>query len=98
MSVTLNTGTCHCPVCRGSEKLPATGTRPAAYPHELHGFQHIAKVPPSPPETPKPSPRPKVAAPIMTLQEKIDYINARTDIGVALKKMQISNLMRKLQK
>lgn len=33
----------------------------------------------------------------MTVEEKIAYINSRTDIGAALKKMQISNILRKLK-
>ena len=39
----------------------------------------------------------KIAPPPMTAEEKIAFINSRTDIGAALKKMQISNILRKLK-
>jgi len=88
---------CFCWVCRGSEQLPALGTRPPVFQHE------IAPRPEEPPvdALPRPSVAPRepraiqIAPPPLSLEEKIARINARTDIGAALKKMQISNLLRK---
>lgn len=97
MSVTRDTGPCHCSVCRGAVKLPAMGTRPPAYPHEIQPHREEVPVEVLPRASVEPEKKVKVKiAPVpMTLEEKIAFINSRTDIGTALKKMQISNLLRK---
>lgn len=99
MSVTLDTGPCHCSICRGAVKSPATAGRPAAYPHEIqaHHEEPPVEVFPRPSVAFERKVKVKIAPPPMTVEEKIAYINSRTDIGAALKKMQISNILRKLK-
>lgn len=99
MSVTRDTGPCHCSICRGAIKSPATAGRPAAYPHEIQPQREEAPVEvfPRPSVAFERKVKAKIAPPPMTVEEKIAFINSRTDIGAALKKMQISNILRKLK-
>lgn len=99
MSVTRDTGSCHCSICRGAVKLPAMDTRPAAYPHEIQALHEgpPAEVLPRPSVAFEKKVKVKIAPPPMTAEGKIAFINSRTDIGAALKKMQISNILRKLK-
>lgn len=99
MSVTRDTGPCCCSICRGATKIPATGTRPSVYPHEIQipAKEAPAEVLPSPSVAFERKAKVKIATPVMSVEEKIAFINSRTDIGAALKKMQISNILRKLK-
>lgn len=90
---------CYCSTCRGAAKIPAAGTRPAAYLHEIQppSGERPAEVLPAAPVAPPQTRRPRIAPVAMTPEEKIAAINSRADIGAAMKKMQISNILRKLK-
>lgn len=100
MAVTLYPGPCHCSICRGSLRLPPRPGRPAAYPHE------IGERPPGAPEEASPRPpvaprRPRgteVAPTLLSVEERIAAINARTDIGEGMKRMQIGNIMKRAKR
>ena len=90
---------CYCWVCQGAARLPALGTRPPVFRHEIVDHPEETSVD-APPRLSVASREPRaiqIASPPLSLEEKIAHINARTDIGAALKKMQISNLLRKLK-
>lgn len=88
---------CYCTVCGGAAKLPAVGTRPPAYPHEVNAPPSVATAA-ALPVVVAPAPRAAPVPPVvlsLSVEEKIAKINARTDIGAGMKRMQIGNLIRK---
>ena len=91
--------TCYCSICRGAAKSPPEGTRPAAYLHEVQppSRERPAEVLPAAPVAPSQTRGPRMASVALTPEEKIAVINSRADIGAAMKKMQISNILRKLK-
>lgn len=94
-----HSGRCYCSICCGAAQVPARGTRPAAFLHEIQPPSEerpVGVLPEASVAPPKPS-GPKVAPVLLTPEEKIAAINSRTDIGAALKKMMVSNILRKLK-
>lgn len=96
---------CHCPVCAGRPGIPPETGQPWRRWHEVQG-QEMQYLPPAPepveaprailapPPVAKPRRKPP-EPPTGTLKERIERIQARTDIGEGMKRMQIGNLLRR---
>lgn len=92
------TSPCNCTTCAGRPGIPPETGKPWRRWHEIQSPPEPLAAPAAiniAPPTPKPRPAP-APAPLGTIQERIDAIRARTDIGNGMKAMQIKNLMRKL--